>query len=125
MPKHHKIVLAFDLIFSLAAYHSASAARLVPGNLPQTDPLQPLPQDVQPNYKESIGSNQPDGGRQNQNEEGQQDSEDGNVSAQNEETGRTITSTDKAANETSKSSIFWIIVIIAGGLIGWLFGCQK
>lgn len=41
-------------ILSMTIIQSASAARAVPGKLPSTTPLQPLPQDTAPNYKGSI-----------------------------------------------------------------------
>lgn len=47
-----KYLLIFILF--LTFIQSASAARLVPGNLPSTTPLLPLPEDTAPNYQGSI-----------------------------------------------------------------------
>lgn len=125
MRNHTKIISVFCLILILGSTQAASAVRLVPGNVPQTDPLQPLPEDVQPNYKESIGSNP----TFNSSEKPGRDQTPDDQGAEDEDPLETAANPGSAAKknneEASKNSIFWIIVIITGALIGGLFGYQE
>jgi hypothetical protein len=58
MKKFSSILFATALILMLAAPGTSLAVRLVPGTVPQTKSLQPIPNGVEPNVSENISKTQ-------------------------------------------------------------------
>ncbi|MDP2933285.1 MAG: hypothetical protein Q8N81_04095 [bacterium] len=56
MSKKFAVILILLTLFLCASFSagSVSAARLAPGSVPQLEPLQPLPVDVQPSLKSNV-----------------------------------------------------------------------
>ena len=53
-----KLFTTFFLVYTLFVVNSAQGALLVPGNVPTTSPLQPIPLNVAPNYSKNINDAQ-------------------------------------------------------------------
>lgn len=120
-----KIIISSSLIFTLLVLVSpASAAKLVPGEVPVVEPLQPPPQNTKPNVSGNIQStNQIEPSLLNRDQETTEEEALGSEDFPSKVT-------DPFLPENFKSSRPWLIAAlvaaIGGGLIGfWVHEKKK
>lgn len=102
-----KIILLLCFLLGLTFALPIHAARLAPGSVPETRPLQPLPADVAPNFSENI-------------ESGKEQVE--SLPASREPTGPTmekIPTGERAREGNSKSSLVWLVALLTGCALGY------
>jgi hypothetical protein len=110
------MVAAFTIIGSA---HLASAAKLVPGTVPQNEPLQPLPDFIKPNISQNI-----DRQANSQDQTVPPDNTAANVNSNQPDQMPSNQGLPSAIAAAGSNPWFWPVailgIIIILGLIGWV-----
>ena len=118
------ILISLILVLPISAY----AVRQVPGNLPQTSPLQPIPIDTTPNVSHNV-QNSPQTSAVNANQSAPNNPTDQNLNNPQLGASNTSAATGSSVAGTNKGNtliiIIFVVVFVAAIIILWLRRRKK